>query len=111
MTHSLDTFITDSANSASALFTGKKMTVNGLNAYTDSTGKGFGNPAVESVFEMFRRTTGGQVGIVSKAYIADATPAAVCAHTSQRGQYTAIIEQYLTGISGVFRSYYLLVLD
>jgi alkaline phosphatase len=34
MTHSLDSFITDSANSASALFTGKKMTVNGLNAYT-----------------------------------------------------------------------------
>jgi len=30
---------------------------------------------------MFRRITGGQVGIVSKAYIADATPAAVCTHT------------------------------
>lgn len=35
MTHSLDSFITDSANSASALYTGKKMTVNGLNAYTE----------------------------------------------------------------------------
>lgn len=32
---SLDSFITDSANSASALFSGKKMTVNGLNAYTE----------------------------------------------------------------------------
>jgi len=59
----LDSFITDSANSASALFTGKKMTVNGLNAYTDSTGKPFGDPKVETVFEMFRRVTGGQVGI------------------------------------------------
>lgn len=59
----LDSFITDSANSASALFTGKKMTVNGLNAYTDSTGKPFGDPKVETVFEMFRRITGGQVGI------------------------------------------------
>jgi alkaline phosphatase len=96
---SLDSFITDSANSASALFTGKKMTVNGLNAYTDSTGSGFDNAKVESVFEMFRRIYGGQVGIVSKAYIADATPAAVCAHTSQRGQYTSIIEQYLTGVT------------
>jgi alkaline phosphatase len=48
---------------------------------------------------MFRRITGGQVGIVSKAYIADATPAAVCAHTAQRAQYTSIIEQYLNGIS------------
>jgi alkaline phosphatase len=102
MTHSLDSFITDSANSASALFTGKKMTVNGLNAYTDSTGKGFANPKVETVFEMFRRITGGQVGIVSKAYIADATPAAVCTHTSQRSQYTAIIEQYLNGVTGNF---------
>ena len=81
MTHSLDSFITDSANSATALFTGKKMTVNGLNAYTDSSGKGFGNAKVETFWEMFRRITGGQVGIVSKAYIADATPAAVCAHT------------------------------
>lgn len=101
MTHSLDSFITDSANSASALFTGKKMTVNGLNAYTDSTGKGNGanNAKVETVWEMFRRVTGGQVGVVSKAYIADATPAAVCTHTSQRGQYDTIIEQYLIGLS------------
>ncbi|WVQ95315.1 hypothetical protein IAU59_002410 [Kwoniella sp. CBS 9459] len=100
MTHSLDSFITDSANSASALFSGKKMTVNGLNAYTDSTGKAFGDPKVETIFEMFRRIEGGQVGIVSKAYIADATPAAVVTHTSQRSQYTSIIEQYLTGVSG-----------
>ncbi|EJT51869.1 streptomycin-6-phosphate phosphatase [Trichosporon asahii var. asahii CBS 2479] len=100
MTHSLDSFITDSANSASSLFTGKKMTVNGLNAYTDSTGDGTGleNAKVETVWEMFRRLTGGQVGIVSKAYIADATPAAVCTHTSQRGLYDTIIEQYLVGL-------------
>lgn len=75
------------------------MTVNGLNAYTDSTGKAHNNAKVETVFEMFRRTTGGQVGAVSKAFIADATPAAVCAHTSQRAQYTAIIEQYLNGVT------------
>ncbi|WOO83046.1 Alkaline phosphatase 4 [Vanrija pseudolonga] len=105
MTHSLDSFITDSANSASALFTGKKMTVNGLNAYTDSTGKAFANAKVETIFEMYRRITGGQVGIVSKAYIADATPAAVVTHTSQRSQYTSIIEQYLVGITGNYSWY------
>lgn len=33
-THSLDSFITDSANSATALMAGKKSTVNALNAYT-----------------------------------------------------------------------------
>ena len=97
MTHSLDSFITDSANSATALYTGKKMTVNGLNAYTDSSGDPFNNAKVETIFEMFRRITGGQVGIVSKAYIADATPAAVCTHTSVRSQYATIIDQYLVG--------------
>ena len=76
------------------------MTVNGLNAYTDSTGSGFDNAKVETVWEMFRRIYGGQVGIVSKAYIADATPASVCTHTSLRAEYTAIIEQYLTGVTG-----------
>ncbi|ODO10012.1 hypothetical protein I350_02237 [Cryptococcus amylolentus CBS 6273] len=105
MTHSIDSFITDSANSASALFSGKKMTVNGLNAYTDSTGKPYGDPKVETIFEMFRRQTGGQVGIVSKAYIADATPAAVVTHTSQRSQYTSIVEQYLNGVSGNYSWY------
>ena len=52
---------------------------------------------------MFRRITGGQVGIVSKAYIADATPAAVCTHTSQRSQYSAIIEQFLNGVGSNYR--------
>ncbi len=36
MTHSIDSFITDSANSATALYTGKKSTVNALNVYVDS---------------------------------------------------------------------------
>ncbi|CDZ97713.1 alkaline phosphatase [Phaffia rhodozyma] len=104
MTHSLDSFITDSANSATALYTGKKSTVNALNAYTDSTGTAFEDPKFETVFEMFRRIYHGQVGIVSTAYIADATPAAVVAHTSQRSQYDAIIEQFLTGVSSNYSS-------
>ena len=36
MTHSIDSFITDSANSATALFTGKKTTVDALNVWVDS---------------------------------------------------------------------------
>jgi hypothetical protein len=36
MTHSIDSFITDSANSATALYTGKKSSVNALNVYADS---------------------------------------------------------------------------
>lgn len=42
---------------------------------------------------------------VSKAYIADASPAAVCTHTSQRSQYSAIIEQYLNGVTGNYSWY------
>jgi alkaline phosphatase len=97
MTHSLDSFITDSANSATALMAGKKSTVNALNAYTDSTGKPYDNARFETVFEAARRIYGAQIGIVTTAYGADATPAAVCTHTSKRGEYDYIIEQYLNG--------------
>jgi alkaline phosphatase len=37
MTHSIDSFITDSANSATALYTGHKSTVNALGVYVDSS--------------------------------------------------------------------------
>jgi alkaline phosphatase len=37
MTHSIDSFITDSANSAAALNTGHKSTVNCLNVYAVRT--------------------------------------------------------------------------
>ncbi|GAA5859147.1 hypothetical protein JCM1840_003774 [Sporobolomyces johnsonii] len=102
MTHSLDSYITDSANSATALMAGKKSTVNALNAYTDSTGKPLNNPKFETIFEMGRRVYGAQIGIVSTAYLADATPAAVVAHTSQRSQYDYVIDQYLDGVTSNF---------
>lgn len=38
----------DSANSATALYTGKKSTVNALNAYTDSSTNAFSDPKFES---------------------------------------------------------------
>jgi alkaline phosphatase len=59
--------ITDSANSATALATGKKSTVNALNTYTDSNKNSFSDPKFETVYEMFRRIYHGQVGIVSTA--------------------------------------------
>ncbi|BGO97759.1 hypothetical protein RTG_01427 [Rhodotorula toruloides ATCC 204091] len=101
-THSLDSFITDSANSATALMAGKKSTVNALNAYTDSTGKPYANPKFETIFEMGRRIYNSKIGIVSTAYLADATPAAVVAHTSLRSQYDLIIDQYLDGVTSNF---------
>lgn len=102
MTHSIDSYITDSANSATALYSGKKASVNGLNAYTDSTGKPYNDPKFETVFEMARRIYNAQVGIVSTAYLADATPAAVVAHTSQRSAYDTIIDQFADGVTANF---------
>lgn len=48
MTHSIDSFITDSANSATALNTGHKSTVNALNCYVDSSPDPFDDPKVET---------------------------------------------------------------
>lgn len=98
MTHSIDSFITDSANSATALYTGHKSTVNCLGVYADSSPDPFDDPKVETIAEMFHRLLGGHVGIVSTAFIADATPAALTAHTRDRGEYAHVIDSLVHGI-------------
>lgn len=98
MTHSIDTFMTDSANSATALYSGHKSTVNALGVYADTSPDTFDDPKVESIAEIFHRLVGGHVGIVSTAFIADATPAALTAHTRDRGDYEAVIDSFLHGI-------------
>ena len=99
MTHSLDSFITDSANSATALYTGRKSTVNALNVYADSSEDPFDDPKMETIAELFHRRYQGLVGIVSTAFIADATPAALTAHTRDRNQYGAVVDSFLNGIT------------
>ncbi|KAG7089490.1 hypothetical protein E1B28_011170 [Marasmius oreades] len=99
MTHSIDSFITDSANSATALYTGKKSTVNALNVFVDSSSDSTDDPKFETIAELFRRETGGPVGIVSTAFIADATPAALCAHNRNRNDYPNVVYEYLHGAS------------
>ncbi|EGE02224.1 alkaline phosphatase [Trichophyton mentagrophytes] len=100
MTHSMDSFITDSANSATALYTGHKSTVNALNVYRDSSESPFDDPKFETIAEIFRRVNpGAGVGIVSTAHLSDATPAALTAHTSDRGQSAHVIDTYFHGLS------------
>ncbi|PFH53016.1 hypothetical protein AMATHDRAFT_138775 [Amanita thiersii Skay4041] len=101
MTHSLDSFITDSANSASALLTGKKSTVDTLNIWKDSSADAFDDPKIETIAELFRRTKKGLVGIVTTAFVADATPAAMCTHTQTRLEYKSIVYEYLYGTAGI----------
>lgn len=69
MTHSLDSFITDSANSATSLYSGHKTTVNALNVYADSSRSPADDPKFENIAELFRRVRRGGVGIVSTAFI------------------------------------------
>lgn len=90
---------TDSANSATALYSGHKTTVNALGCYKDSSPNAFDDPKIESIAELFQRRTGGSVGIVSTAFIADATPGGLTAHTPQRSQYGAVVDSFLNGIT------------
>ncbi|KAF2772664.1 alkaline phosphatase-like protein [Teratosphaeria nubilosa] len=98
MTHSLDSFITDSANSATALYTGHKSSVNALGVYADSSKDPFDDPKVETIAEIFYRLWKGHVGIVSTAFIADATPGALTAHTRDRDEYGAVVDSFIHGI-------------
>lgn len=97
MTHSIDSFITDSANSATALYTGHKSSVNALGVYADSSPNPLDDPKVQSIAELFHEVRGGGVGIVSTAFIADATPGALTAHTRNRGQYGNVVDSFLHG--------------
>jgi alkaline phosphatase len=99
MTHSIDSFITDSANSATALYTGHKSTVNCLGVYADSSPNKYDDPKVETIAEIVHRVLKGAIGIVSTAFLADATPGALTAHTRDRNQYGPVIDSYLNGIT------------
>ncbi|PHH69430.1 hypothetical protein CDD82_7771 [Ophiocordyceps australis] len=99
MTHSIDSFITDSANSASALYSGHKSTVNAMGVHADSSPDPFDDPKVETLVEIFRRVTNGAWGAVSTAFLADATPIALTGHTRRRNEYGALIDQAFHGLS------------
>ncbi|TPX17270.1 uncharacterized protein E0L32_012260 [Thyridium curvatum] len=99
MTHSIDSFITDSANSASALYSGHKSTVNAMGVYVDSSPDSFDDPKVETIVEIITRLWGSAWGAVSTAFMADATPIALATHTRTRGMYGPLIDQMLNGVT------------
>jgi alkaline phosphatase len=99
MTHSLDTYITDSANSASALYSGHKSSVNAMGVYGDSSPDPFDDPKVETIVEILTRIWKSAIGVVSTAYLADATPIALTGHTRLRSQYGPLVDQMLNGVS------------
>ncbi len=95
MTSSLNSLITDSAPGAHNYSTGNK-TNNGMEGvFPDNTAAADDNPRVEFLSEWLTRHYGTVTGIVSDAFITDATPGAFLAHTQDRGNGTLIASQYV----------------
>ncbi|KAI0426224.1 alkaline phosphatase [Xylaria sp. FL1042] len=99
MTHSLDSYITDSANSASALYSGHKSTVNAMGVYADSSPDLFDDPKVETIVEILRRVWDSAWGAVSTAQIADATPIALSGHSRSRYAFGPLVDQALNSVT------------
>ena len=96
MTTSFDSVITDSAPGMANYLTGVKQPNNALNVSVDNTPENpLDNPRVETLAEFLKRVHGWQIGVVTDAYAADATPAAVTAHVRSRSERLAIAQQML----------------
>ena len=70
-----------------------------LSVYADSSPDAFDDPKVETIVEILKRTWGSAWGAVSTAFIADATPIALTAHTRSRGYYGPLIDQALNSVT------------
>ena len=94
MTSSLNSLITDSAPGAHNYSTGNK-TNNGMEGvFPDNTAANDDNPRIEYLSEFIWRNFGKVTGIVSNAFLTDATPSAFIAHTADRGDGTLVASQY-----------------
>ena len=94
MTSSLNSLITDSAPGAHNYSTGNK-TNNGMEGvFPDNTAANDDNPKIEYLSEFISRYFGKVTGIVSNAFLTDATPSAFIAHTADRGDGTLVANQY-----------------
>ena len=104
MTSSLDALVTDSSPGMSNYVTGNKSANNQEGVWPDDTTDAFDNPRIEYLSEYLHRTQGKALGVVTTADVFDATPASMAVHTSNRGNGTGIVDQFLddrhlTGLS------------
>lgn len=95
MTAALDTIVTDSAPGMANYVNGNKGASGQEGVWPDDTTDAFDNPRIEYISEYLHRTRGTNLGIVTTADVFDATPAANAVHTSNRGNGTGIVDQYL----------------
>ncbi|MCX6620344.1 MAG: alkaline phosphatase [Acidobacteria bacterium] len=109
MTYASDRVIPDSANTATAWASGNKTFEAALNVFADGTDCNWriggavsatlpsilDNPRVETLWEYLKRKYNYRTGIVTTAYVEDATPAGQGAHTAQRAARFEVARQYL----------------
>src|SRR5262245_25318796 len=108
MTYASDRVVPDSANTASAWATGNKTFEGALNVFADGTDCkwtsgvdkttlpfALDNPRIETLWEYLKRRYNYRTGIVSTAFITDATIAAEGAHSASRVPTFEIARQYL----------------
>jgi alkaline phosphatase len=70
-----------------------------MGVYADSSPDAFDDPKVETIVELLTRIWGSAIGVVSTAFLADATPIALTGHTRTRGHYGPLIDQMLNGVT------------
>ena len=95
-TSSFDSIITDSAPGMASYVSGMKQSNNALNVSVDNTPEnGLDNPRIETLWQFMKRTRGWKTGVVTDAFVTDATPAAVASHSRARSARTAIAQQMI----------------
>ena len=95
-TTAFDSVITDSAPGMASPISGMKQSNNALQVAVDNTPENpLDNPRIETVFEYMKRVHGWKIGVVTDAFLTDATPAAVQAHNRSRRNYTNIAQQMI----------------
>lgn len=108
MTYGYDTLVPDSAQTATHWSTGNKPLNGALSAFPDGTDCKWrnkfeeselpslrDNPRIESILEYLKRRHGYKTGIVSTAFITDATPGAQGGHTPTRDSTFEVARHYL----------------
>src|SRR5262245_17212 len=67
--------------------------------FPDNTAAEDDNPRIENLSEWLTRNFGKVTGIISDAFLTDATPAAFLAHSQNRGNGTLVASQYVDAIN------------
>lgn len=95
-TTAFDSVVTDSAPGMASLISGMKQSNNAIQVSIDNTPENaLDNPRIETIFEYMKRVHGWKIGVVTDAFLVDATPAAVQAHNRARRNYLNIAQQMI----------------